>query len=564
MKEAMRSHRRLGIATPRRRFLPRLDVLEDRRVLSTYCIVDRLSDVGSGEFWGEYKGDLYYGGDLRYCLRQQAVEAIFFATEPGTIELNAPLPALTRDLDIWGPGADSLAVTRNSQDAFRIFTVTTGRRVTISGLTLTNGWEERGGGIHNSGELLLIDSVLAGNTAVGGPFISEGGAIYNAGTLTVYRSTLSGNAAGVNTPNHSAYGAGIFNAERANAWIGDSTVSDNRATGGGLNGGAIGGGIRNRGHMTIENSTVAHNQADNRPWVSAGGGISSQGVLTILQSTISNNVALEGSGGGIHNALGIVEAYSSTVVQNQARLRGGVDSIGATFIMGHTILALNAGAFRDCDGRVDSQGHNIIGDDYGCSGFLATDIRNINPRLGLLADNGGPTQTHAPLVGSPAIDSGDNGWAFYEFDQRGPEFWRIANSALDRGAFEVQDGTGPSPGYPPARFMHALNSASVDITPLLQPIIAAAWPLNSALRQPDSRRATSPLSGDATPAPRVSSTAISARIWTLWLESLTKLRDSETCPARASISRLSALWIPSFSVTWCNTSIQSAMEDFRP
>ena len=67
--------------------------------------------------------------------------------------------------------------------------------------------------------------------------------------------------------------------------------------------------------------------------------------------------------------------------------------------------------------------------------------------LGPLADNGGPTQTHALLPGSPAIDAGDNTDA-PEWDQRGIGFPRIVNGTIDIGAFEVQATGAPLPANP--------------------------------------------------------------------------------------------------------------------
>jgi hypothetical protein len=71
---------------------------------------------------------------------------------------------------------------------------------------------------------------------------------------------------------------------------------------------------------------------------------------------------------------------------------------------------------------------------------VASDLLNINPKLGPLQDNGGPTQTIALLPGSPAIDAGD--LTDSEWDQRGPGYPRLVNGATDIGAYEVQNGQG--------------------------------------------------------------------------------------------------------------------------
>jgi hypothetical protein len=87
-------------------------------------------------------------------------------------------------------------------------------------------------------------------------------------------------------------------------------------------------------------------------------------------------------------------------------------------------------------------GHNLIGNAVGCSGFVSSDLLNVNPLLGPLQNNGGPTMTMALLPGSPAIAAGDPTNA-PAYDQRGPGFPRLVNGQIDIGAFEVQ--LDPSP-----------------------------------------------------------------------------------------------------------------------
>src|SRR5262249_56713554 len=94
-------------------------------------------------------------------------------------------------------------------------------------------------------------------------------------------------------------------------------------------------------------------------------------------------------------------------------------------------------------------GHNPIRDGTGGSGFNASDLvgtdqNPIDPKLGPLQENGGPTKTHALLPGSPAIDAGSNRRA-PTWGQRGPRFPRIVNGTIDIGSFEVQAGGSPAP-----------------------------------------------------------------------------------------------------------------------
>jgi hypothetical protein len=100
---------------------------------------------------------------------------------------------------------------------------------------------------------------------------------------------------------------------------------------------------------------------------------------------------------------------------------------------------------------VDGSGNTINGTNSlveNPSGFVfTTNVANItgqDPLLGPLANNGGPTQTHALLLGSPAIDTGSNPTA-QPFDQRGAGFARTSGAATDIGAFETQGAPPPPP-----------------------------------------------------------------------------------------------------------------------
>jgi hypothetical protein len=108
----------------------------------------------------------------------------------------------------------------------------------------------------------------------------------------------------------------------------------------------------------------------------------------------------------------------------------------------------------DVSGPLDPSGdYNLIGDGTGMTGLsngvngnlVGSADNPIDPQLGPLDDNGGPTLTHALLSGSPAIDAGNNAYAT-DWDQRGPGYPRIVNGIIDIGAFEVQQDGGSAPG----------------------------------------------------------------------------------------------------------------------
>ena len=264
-------------------------------------------------------------------------------------------------------------------------------RVSNNTVSQTNG----GGGIQNSGTLSLVRSTVNNNATSGG---GNGGGIRNLGTLSLTDSTVSGNTT-------NGGGGGIINFNLLT--LTNSVISDNSAP--------SGGGIRNLGTATLGSSTVSGNSGND------GGGIQNFGSLTLTNSTISNNSALGGLGGGIYNDGGTITLTSSTISSNSAFRGGGVslDAGGVTLI--NTIVANNTASSSsqpDCN-RFTSLGHNLIGNNSGCS-FDASmgDLVNVEPLLGSLQDNGGPTFTHALLPSSPAIDGGDNN-AAPDTDQRG-------------------------------------------------------------------------------------------------------------------------------------------------
>jgi hypothetical protein len=307
----------------------------------------------------------------------------------------------------------------------------------------------RGGGIFHDAEFTGTITLSQGSTVNGNAALTGGG-IYNlVGTLTV----CGGSAVVSNTAD--TEGGGIYNPGTSTALITDSTVASNRA--------AAGGGIMNTfsGQLALERSTVADNEA------TEGGGVwnSVSGQVTLTDSTVSGNTAEEG--GGLFT-FGQVTLRSVTVADNAAARGGGVwiSSVDPPVSLINTVVAANQ-AWEECAdllGNIDSQGHNLIGDPAGGSGFDGTDLLQVDPMLGPLQDNGGPTQTHALLPGSPAIDAGDNTGA-PDWDQRGEGFPRIVNGVIDIGAYEVQAGEGLSRAGTRSRLPPPLLEGLMGVAP---------------------------------------------------------------------------------------------------
>jgi len=381
----------------------------------------------------------------------------FAAGLRGTILLTGTDLNIGQSLTIRGPGADVLAFSRG--DSVRSINVLDKASVSISGLTFksqsipsNHGFNNRGrltltncriaglGGIFNarSGTLTLTRDTVLGNTFSG---------IVNYGTLMVTDSTVLGN-----TSNHR--GGGITN--YGTLTLTNSTISGNAAA-------SDGGGIANlkdianlKGStLTVTNSTISGNTATGN-----GGGIfnDSDSQITLTNSTISGNTAT-GNGGGISMVEGRAEMTFCTVYGNMATSGGGISSgeistARSQVLMRASIVAGNhaqAGIGPDIAGHLTSDGYNLISHISGAV-FVnplekhRTDLsedRFTNLKIDpLLKDNRGPTQTHALLLGSPAIDRIPAEVCHIKSistDQRGMNRPDGQESDCDIGAYEYVD-----------------------------------------------------------------------------------------------------------------------------
>jgi hypothetical protein len=271
---------------------------------------------------------------------------------------------------------------------------------------------EYGSGIVIYGTATVTDCTISGN---GNLYLGGGIYIYTGATLTLNNSTVSGNMVGP-VGDTSGYGAGISNF--GSLTLNNSTVSGNTSLDT-LNDEGAGGGIFNgAGTVTLNNSTVSGNSIRYILDVSGyGGGIwNGAGTVTLNNSTVSGNSA--SGGGGIVNSTHVfppsggsspatLTLNNSTVSGNFAFGGGGIYNF-STLQARNTIMAGNTAPFApDLSGNLGSLGHNLIGNTQGGSGFDPSDLLNVDPMLGPLQDNGGPTWTMALLPGSPALNAGD-------------------------------------------------------------------------------------------------------------------------------------------------------------
>ena len=332
------------------------------------------------------------------------------------------------------------------------------------------GGSAAGGGLYaTGGSLDIANSRIGSNGATGG----QGGD----GGQTEFDQTAGGGNGGA------GQGGGLY-VSGGSLDLSSSTISNNQATGGtggnygGSGGDGAGGGIFvvPGSTVAVDQSTIASNQGTGgaagfhgygHGGVGEGGGFYNRGAVTVSNSTLSGNLTTF-NGGGIYDS-GTVRLTNVTLTANRANTGGGSFHGGGLFVyvlapvpvLHNTLIAGNfrgaTGTTRDdVHGALNSSGdYNLIGDGTGMTGLsdgvngnqVGTAANPIDPLLGPLDNNGGPTLTHALLSGSPATDAGNNAYAT-DWDQRGEGFPRIVgiidpgNPMIDIGAFEVQkDGS---------------------------------------------------------------------------------------------------------------------------
>ncbi len=307
--------------------------------------------------------------------------------------------ALTGDLDVvngatgspitvQGEGAASTIIDGNTIDrVFHLPISTSASSLILIDLTVTHGSVQgQGGGILSTqGDVTLIDTAVSENVA-----------------------RVIGNTGGS--------GGGLF-----------------------LSGGAV---------LTVTTSLIDGNEAEIR-----GGGINSSGGVTLVNTTVSGNTAVFGGGGLALTGADAKNLRNATVTENTTGAQGGgllIDDPAATFFLRNTILAGNdAATDPDCFNAqaavLTSEGFNLIGDETGCDGNFAggtgdqigTAASTIDPGLSALADNGGPTRTHALTASSSALDGGNNIEGCTSDDAQA-----VVLAADQRGSTRPVDGDG--------------------------------------------------------------------------------------------------------------------------
>lgn len=431
-----------------------METLEQRRLLAAIEVTTGLDIVDSGD------GLISLREAIDQANVDSEIDTITFRSDVTTVTLtkttgddiannnvNGDLDLSNGEIIIQGNGRGDTVITAGGDTGLgeRVFHVLGGAVVSIKDLTIQGGRDVLGAGISSAGNaagmLTLENVLLTDNVSTG-----DGGAIAvsTESTTRVVGSTISGNSSSLSGGAIASFG--MLSVE-------SSTIAGNTA-------GNLGGGVHvqgDTGHANIDDSTISGNTAAN-----GGGGISNfNATIEVNDSTISGNStsALAGALLNVSDGTGN-EANSSlvnaTIALNQS---GGSASVhtftqtGATAArveFGNSIFVANTGVSSavtisaSAAGTLTSLGNNVL-DDSGFGSLLGSDVGSVDNEATpvidvMLADNGGPTRTHALIddPANPAVDGGNDALAAGSaFDQRQAPFLRKVGVAVDVGAIEL-------------------------------------------------------------------------------------------------------------------------------
>jgi predicted outer membrane repeat protein len=413
---------------------------------------------------------------------------ITFTCATPIVLIDGVLPSIYLNVTIDGGNT----ITLSGNNASRLFEVESGGNLTLKGITLTKGYAAGdGGAIASYGTLNITNSKFLNNATSSN---GNGGAIVSFGTLNITNSEFADNIAAnggalyptggnavttivgsqfhdnATTSTTNGWGGAIYMSAGASVTIDSSILGTNQAQIGGAvllyaastkltvtnsvlnqNYASVGGGGLDIGYQTaatLTNVTISSNQSGHN-----GGGISNAGTLTLTNATLNRNQATQwggglynydgpamltnvtlsdnsatpdGAGGGIFN-LDVVTLINVTLSGNTAGDGGGIFNSSSGGINVQNTLVAKGASGSSCYGLSLGGGFNLS-DDTSCTGNKA-----VNLLLGPLVNNSGPTLTHMPQAGSPAIDGG-GGAGCPATDQRGAS--RPIGLACDVGAVE--------------------------------------------------------------------------------------------------------------------------------
>jgi hypothetical protein len=488
-----RSRKRVG-----RRFEAALLSLEDRGLLSMFPVTSTADDGSTGTLRWAVAGAKADTTPSMIVFELGTAPATITLTQ-GQLELsNTSEPVAIYD----GTGQGPVTISGNDQSG--AFQVDSGVTASISGLTIIDGSATSGGGgVFNEGSTTLVNCTISGNTSAdgaggglyntfsghlkaygttisGNTSSNEGAGVYNDGTAYLSGCTISGNSnnnsgggvwnrnsidvSGCTVSGNNAFvGGGLEN--EGTATVTDCTISQNTASksGGGVANGFVSyvSGGNDTAALTLTGSTISNNTVSGGTSGGGGAGILNDGQASLCDSTIANNFANNGqfaatSGGGGLDDTGTASLVACTVSGNTTTGIGGGIYVGGTgadtVTLNNTIVAGNesapyGGSVSPSDiiggsGAVVSGSNDLVGTGGSAGLSSITNLLGVvDPDLGPLGENGGPTETMALLTGSLAIHGGSlaleigPGSSALTSDQRGLP---LDTPSPDIGAYQTQ------------------------------------------------------------------------------------------------------------------------------
>jgi len=348
----------------------------------------------------------------------------YFRRAGGAIALGAAANIATVNTDLTGSenaNAGGLGGSTGGESGATSYTLALSNVIVED-----NATQGDGGGLYIAAPTMATNLVVRNNTS-----LTNGGGIYNEANTSIQNSTFSGNK--------SEGGGGMFLTGSNTVNIAGTTFSANRAIGGGA--------ISGRSGVTVNvlNSTLSGNLGED-----VGAGFYANGPSNLAFVTIADNIAgadAPAAGAGINTfpSGSVAVALKDVLLANNKK---GWDPVAdPNGPPDPSVLpSANCGYTGGSQAAVTSAGYNLSSD-LSCNAYLGdtSDINNVDPMIGPLANNGGPTRTHALLAGSPALGKGNAtipGVGVVTVDQRGV----TRDSPPDIGAYESPAPTSTGGG----------------------------------------------------------------------------------------------------------------------
>jgi len=283
----------------------------------------------------------------------------------------------------------------------------------LTDTVITSNYAGDGGGLYNAAVSTLTTSTISSNRGN-----ANGGGIYNDAPLTALNSTISGNS--------SEGGGGMFDTGSHTTYISGTTLSGNGAVGGG--------GLSSRANVTVNvvNSTFSGNFG-----FDVGGGIYTNGRVNLIHTTVANNV----SNSDAPNGGAGINTFPSLNVS--VTLRGALLANNPKGAVPATRTSVNCGKTSGSGLNITSVGIGLgynLSSDNSCLLAGVGDLQNVDAKILALADNGGPTLTHALDATSPAINAAA-AITGLTTDQRGV----ARDDTPDIGSYEYTTAPPPPP-----------------------------------------------------------------------------------------------------------------------